>query len=307
MSIWVTIADPRDSTGNTKIKLYSKLGQQILVKYEKHQVLMDKQGKQNIIWDKILNPDPSSKRKVLLTGKTGQSVLSKYRATFNNLQKKYKQSKLTAQTVKNILSMKKQLKKKHDSKPKLFKNPYLEKSKNTCSITKIFIKKIKEKARKGKSKKDNKIIINQTLLRNLGFMVRGKISIKIPFFTHKGTTVNKLSGYLALLCDAYKRLAGKTIVREDFFTRPDAKTANDLRIFKEIKKTLILYIFSFINGGGFTDSINFNVDNDYVDDFANMMMLVPVAPTSSLQSQLVMPEVPTTPLTMAKTGTLMLP
>jgi len=36
MSIWGTIADPRDSTGNTKIKLYSKLGQQILVKYEKH-------------------------------------------------------------------------------------------------------------------------------------------------------------------------------------------------------------------------------------------------------------------------------
>jgi uncharacterized protein (DUF849 family) len=38
-----------------------------------------------------------------------------------------------------------------------------------------------------------------------------------------------------------------------------------------------------------------------------MMMLVPVAPTSSLQSQLVMPEVPSTPLAMAKTGTLMLP
>ena len=36
-------------------------------------------------------------------------------------------------------------------------------------------------------------------------------------------------------------------------SRPDAKTANDLRIFNEIKKTVILYIFSFINGGGCTD------------------------------------------------------
>ena len=307
MSYWETIADPRDSTGNTKIKLYSKLGQQILVKYEKHQVFINEQGKQNIIWDKILNPDPSSKRKVLLTGKIGKSVLKKYRVTFNNLQKKNKQAKLDSQTVKNILSMKKKIKKKLNNKPKLFQNPYLEKSKNTCSITKLFIKKIKDKARKGKLKKDNKIIINQTLLRNLGFMVRGKISIKIPFFTHEGPTINKLNGYLSLLCDSYKQLASKTVSRSDFFTRPSSKIANDLRIFKEIKKTLILYIFSFINGGGLTDSINFNVDSDYVDDFANMMMLVPVAPTAPLQSQLVMPKVPSTPLTVAKTGTLMLP
>jgi len=138
-------------------------------------------------------------------------------------------------------------------------------------------------------------------------MVRGKISIKIPFFTHEGPTINKLNGYLSLLCDSYKQLASKTVSRSDFFTRPSSKIANDLRIFKEIKKTLILYIFSFINGGGLTDSINFNVDSDYVDDFANMMMLVPVAPTAPLQSQLVMPKVPSTPLTVAKTGTLMLP
>lgn len=293
MSEWRTIVDPRNST---KIELYSKLGVSILEYYEKHQKFMIKQQSQNPIWDKIVNPE--SKRKVLLTGDKGTKVLIKYRNVLYRIQRRRKKQSDDLKIRQNLLSMKEKLKSKHVSKQK-FKNPYLIKSQKLCMTTEQYLRKFNV---------ENKIVIDEVILKRLGYKLKTSINIPIPNFTKDGPTIRKIEEYFKVFCGIYKKLGSEKVTRKDFFTNPGKKTTKVLTMFTGIKKKLIQYIFSFIGGGGgVAETGHFDVDNHYVDDFVAMLKTmegVSAAPTTVIGESVYIPVAPTTALRHRR-GTMM--
>lgn len=288
MSSWRLITDPRNST---EVEVYSTLGIKLLEYYEKRQRIMKtkKNYKKSEKWDKILNPE--SKRKVLLTGNKGSEVLSGYRNYLDKRQQRERKKRALLKKKQNILGIKKQFKKAPKQPPskQQFINPYLVKSQKLCSITEKSIEKFKRK---------NKIIIKASLLKQLGYKLKGPVNITIPNFTKDGPTINKLEEYFKLFCEIYKLLASEKVTRKDFFTNPGTRTTNNLRMFTGIRTKLIQFFFSFLGGGGGTkETGHFNVDNHYVDDFVNMletMSGVASAPTDIISGVIYMPDVPTT-------------
>ena len=293
MSEWRTIVDPRNSN---KIELYSKLGVGILEYYEKHQIFMTKQRSQNPIWDKIVNPE--TKRKVLLTGDKGSEVLTKYRSVLYRIQRREKKKREELKMRQNLLAMKEKLKSKHVSKQK-FKNPYLIKSQKLCMTTEQYLRKFNV---------ENKIVIDEVILKRLGYKLKTSINIPIPNFTKDGPTIRKIEEYFKVFCGIYKKLGSEKVTRKDFFTNPGKKTTKVLTMFTGIKKKLIQYIFSFIGGGGgVAETGHFDVDNHYVDDFVAMLKTmegVSAAPTTVIGESVYIPVAPTTALRHRR-GTMM--
>jgi len=292
MSDWRTIIDPRNSN---KIELYSPLGINILENYEKRQKIMKTKKKIKISkWNTIVNP--KSKRKVLLTGDKGVEVLVKYRSFLDILQRRNRKKQAELKMRQNLLKMRKS-KKKQPSRAN-FKNPYVAQSKKICSATTSYLRRFKVA---------NKIIINEVLLKKLGYKLKAPVKIPIPNFTKDGPTINKLEERFYILCGIYKELASETVTRQDFFTNPDTKTQKKIRIFNEIRKELIQYIFTFIGGGG-SKTKSFNVDHHYVDDVVGMletMSGVSSAPAGPIGNSIVIPVAPTTPL-HRRSGTMLM-
>ena len=289
MSDWRTITDPRNSN---KIELSTPLGIKILEYYEKRHKIINKRGRsKESVWDKIINP--KSKRKVLLTGNKGTEVLVKYRSFLDKFQRRNKKKQTELKMRQNLLKMRSS-KKKQPVRPN-FKNPYTAQSKKICSTTTSYLRKFKS---------ENKIIINEVLLKKLGYRLKAPVKIPIPNFTKDGPTINKFEERFYILCGIYKELASEKVTRQDFFTNPGVKTQKKIRIFNEIRKDLIQYIFTFIGGGG-SKTKDFNVDHHYVDDIVGMLKTmsgVSSAPTGPIGNSVVIPVAPTTPL-RRRTGT----
>jgi len=294
MSEWRTIVDPRNST---KIELYSKLGVSILEYYEKHQKFMIKQQSQNPIWDKIVNPE--SKRKVLLTGDKGSKVLTKYRSVLYRIQRREKKKREDLKMRQNILARKEKLKKAKQIPKQNFINPYISQSQKLCHTTEQYLRKFNV---------ENKIVIDDVLLKRLGYKLKTSINIPIPNFTKDGPTIRKIEEYFKVFCEIYKKLGSEKVTRRDFFANPGKKTTKVLTMFTGIKKKLIQYIFSFIGGGGgVAETGHFDVDNHYVDDFVAMLKTmegVSAAPTTVIGESVYIPVAPTTALRHIR-GTMM--